>query len=157
MLGLLQCVDQCRQLGANVVVQVCKQALAFFGRGGLTRQRQLVGQFQIEARRTLAFATQQHASVQRPEKREQHRQCRQQDRNDGRSEEHTSELQSLMRNAYAVFCLKKKKHNKKQEHALIYIKSTHTDITNKAHNLEDKTKIQAIQRSTRMQLRIQKT
>src|SRR3546814_6781585 len=27
----------------------------------------------------------------------------------GRSEEHTSELQSLMRNTYAVFCLKKKK------------------------------------------------
>src|SRR3546814_6893553 len=28
-----------------------------------------------------------------------------------RSEEHTSELQSLMRNSYAVFFLKKKKHN----------------------------------------------
>src|SRR3546814_9049563 len=28
-----------------------------------------------------------------------------------RSEEHTSELQSLMRNSYAVFCLKKKKHS----------------------------------------------
>src|SRR3546814_2578358 len=28
-----------------------------------------------------------------------------------RSEEHTSELQSLMRNSYAVFCLKKKKTN----------------------------------------------
>src|SRR3546814_5631397 len=28
-----------------------------------------------------------------------------------RSEEHTSELQSLMRTSYAVFCLKKKKHN----------------------------------------------
>src|SRR3546814_10598376 len=28
----------------------------------------------------------------------------------GRSEEHTSELQSLMRSSYAVFCLKKKKH-----------------------------------------------
>src|SRR3546814_10585347 len=27
-----------------------------------------------------------------------------------RSEEHTSELQSLMRNSYAVFCLKKKKN-----------------------------------------------
>src|SRR3546814_7281378 len=27
---------------------------------------------------------------------------------DPRSEEHTSELQSLMRNSYAVFCLKKK-------------------------------------------------
>src|SRR3546814_5031525 len=30
-----------------------------------------------------------------------------------RSEEHTSELQSLMRNSYAVFCLKKKKKTKK--------------------------------------------
>src|SRR3546814_7875535 len=29
-----------------------------------------------------------------------------------RSEEHTSELQSLMRISYAVFCLKKKKKNK---------------------------------------------
>src|SRR3546814_7224964 len=29
---------------------------------------------------------------------------------EGRSEEHTSELQSLMRISYAVFCLKKKKH-----------------------------------------------
>src|SRR3546814_6263889 len=29
----------------------------------------------------------------------------------GRSEEHTSELQSLMRISYAVFCLKKKKLN----------------------------------------------
>src|SRR3546814_9116078 len=29
-----------------------------------------------------------------------------------RSEEHTSELQSLMRNSYAVFCLKKKKKHK---------------------------------------------
>src|SRR3546814_8632714 len=31
-----------------------------------------------------------------------------------RSEEHTSELQSLMRISYAVFCLKKKKTNKQQ-------------------------------------------
>src|SRR3546814_8556382 len=31
---------------------------------------------------------------------------------DGRSEEHTSELQSLMRNSYAVFCLKKKNRTK---------------------------------------------
>src|SRR3546814_4653256 len=32
----------------------------------------------------------------------------------GRSEEHTSELQSLMRISYAVFCLKKKKTDKKR-------------------------------------------
>src|SRR3546814_19893432 len=39
-------------------------------------------------------------SVQRPDRRRQ----------DRRSEEHTSELQSLMRTSYAVFCLKKKQH-----------------------------------------------
>src|SRR3546814_7774323 len=33
-----------------------------------------------------------------------------------RSEEHTSELQSLMRISYAVFCLKKKKHEKNTYH-----------------------------------------
>src|SRR3546814_6477017 len=33
-----------------------------------------------------------------------------------RSEEHTSELQSLMRISYAVFCLKKKKHTTQTPH-----------------------------------------
>src|SRR3546814_3835995 len=33
----------------------------------------------------------------------------------GRSEEHTSELQSLMRISYAVFCLKKKKNTKSRQ------------------------------------------
>src|SRR3546814_4070023 len=36
----------------------------------------------------------------------------QQDDPEPRSEEHTSELQSLMRISYAVFCLKKKKNKK---------------------------------------------
>src|SRR3546814_4315695 len=39
-----------------------------------------------------------------------------------RSEEHTSELQSLMRISYAVFCLKNKKHLK-----------THVNLTDKSH------------------------
>src|SRR3546814_4661946 len=34
-----------------------------------------------------------------------------------RSEEHTSELQSLMRISYAVFCLKKKKHTEEHNKA----------------------------------------
>src|SRR3546814_3112360 len=38
-----------------------------------------------------------------------------------RSEEHTSELQSLMRSSYAVLCLKKKKKNTKQQKS----KTTH--------------------------------
>src|SRR3546814_7115969 len=43
---------------------------------------------------------------------------------DGRSEEHTSELQSLMRISYAVFCLKKKKT--KQTYKYQQITKTHT-------------------------------
>src|SRR3546814_3108938 len=42
---------------------------------------------------------------------------------DGRSEEHTSELQSLMRNSYAVFCSKKK--NKKTIRSMTYTSNTH--------------------------------
>src|SRR3546814_2786169 len=38
-------------------------------------------------------------------------------RTTARSEEHTSELQSLMRISYAVFCLKKKKHNRTRNNA----------------------------------------
>src|SRR3546814_3945824 len=40
-----------------------------------------------------------------------------------RSEEHTSELQSLMRISYAVFCLKKKKKHR-PKHTLTYIYNT---------------------------------
>src|SRR3546814_2325163 len=47
-----------------------------------------------------------------------------------RSEEHTSELQSLMRISYAVFCLKKKKNNTKliTDTATVMCDSKH-DIT----------------------------
>src|SRR3546814_4989364 len=45
----------------------------------------------------------------------------------GRSEEHTSELQSLMRISYAVFCLKKKK-------------KTRTTITTTHHQTQTHTK-----------------
>src|SRR3546814_2543305 len=38
-----------------------------------------------------------------------------------RSEEHTSELQSLMRISYAVFCLKKKKKTKQQKNPQLNI------------------------------------
>src|SRR3546814_3879095 len=51
-----------------------------------------------------------------------------------RSEEHTSELQSLMRISYAVFCLKKKKrsNNIRYEYGL----KNETVINNKAHREE---------------------
>src|SRR3546814_3610062 len=40
-----------------------------------------------------------------------------------RSEEHTSELQSLMRNSYAVFCLKKKKKKRRNTNNIIEVKT----------------------------------
>src|SRR3546814_1505147 len=43
-----------------------------------------------------------------------------------RSEEHTSELQSLMRISYAVFCLKKKKITNLNTHTL-HVTHTHTN------------------------------
>src|SRR3546814_1041231 len=59
------------------------------------------------------------------------------DRQEGRSEEHTSELQSLMRISYAVFCLKKKNRNSSRhthhlEHYLLqrYIKTTRQQTHN---------------------------
>src|SRR3546814_2126833 len=49
-----------------------------------------------------------------------------------KSEEHTSELQSLMRISYAVFCLKKKKQHKNKQPPLT---QTPTTIRNKSkHN-----------------------
>src|SRR3546814_7355184 len=47
----------------------------------------------------------------------------------GRSEEHTSELQSLMRISYAVFCLKKK--NKKTTKTTRTVSQRHASNTNK--------------------------
>src|SRR3546814_9499394 len=46
-----------------------------------------------------------------------------------RSEEHTSELQSLMRISYAVFCLKKKTKSKQQRECIIITESVTTQIT----------------------------
>src|SRR3546814_6344249 len=57
--------------------------------------------------------------------------CRRACRDDGglvddRSEEHTSELQSLMRNSYAVFCLKKKKKDRRQTKTCTIAHTTQT-------------------------------
>src|SRR3546814_8503855 len=57
-------------------------------------------------RRAAIFA----ADRETLEQPQQHQDDRSRDA-DARSEEHTSELQSLMRISYAVFCLKKKKTN----------------------------------------------
>src|SRR3546814_9633480 len=45
-----------------------------------------------------------------------------------RSEEHTSELQSLMRISYAVFCLKKKNQTNTNKHVLLLLLTYHNLI-----------------------------
>src|SRR3546814_5306983 len=50
-------------------------------------------------------------TVREPVRKERAAPTRAEADNRPRSEEHTSELQSLMRISYAVFCLKKKKHH----------------------------------------------
>src|SRR3546814_10526956 len=64
-----------------------------------------------------------------------------------RSEEHTSELQSLMRISYAVFCLKKKiRHNKyKNKKRITHVHSTHR--TKHMYNLEDLLKHHVLHKS----------
>src|SRR3546814_5837698 len=52
-----------------------------------------------------------------------------------RSEEHTSELQSLMRISYAVFCLKKKKQQHTQAHTLSKQKNNRKQWTHVAHTM----------------------
>src|SRR3546814_8427089 len=58
-----------------------------------------------------------------------------------RSEEHTSELQSLMRISYAVFCLKKKKPNKNKNkylNSIDTIKLTQTQCTKQTGKINRK-------------------
>src|SRR3546814_7394575 len=50
-----------------------------------------------------------------------------------RSEEHTSELQSLMRISYAVFCLINKKNNHKTQQSSIYQSIKQTNRNNNIH------------------------
>src|SRR3546814_2271169 len=70
-------------------------------------------------RRLRTRATGERGAAQRCARRADHRYQHGLSGKEGRSEEHTSELQSLMRISYAVFCLKKKKKHTtmhKREH-----------------------------------------
>src|SRR3546814_1314181 len=70
----------------------------------------------------IQIASDQHDAVLRPAGHEGDRRLAAEH---GRSEEHTSELQSLMRISYAVFCLKKKNKNHTQD---TKGNSTHTQL-----------------------------
>src|SRR3546814_7204561 len=85
-LAALACVT-----GAVLVINAAIAAILFPAMNWLTLLPQRIGKL----RETLAPVLDAYASIQRFV--------------DQRSEEHTSELKSLMRISYAVFCLKKKK------------------------------------------------
>src|SRR3546814_5266477 len=61
-----------------------------------------------------------------------------------RSEEHTSELQSLMRISYAVFCLKKKKNKKRRYTKLCLQHTKHTTQLQKTNERGPLSKHQTI-------------
>src|SRR3546814_9409485 len=73
----------------------------------------MIGGSPLLVRSQRAIERKDHVQEHRASGRDdgRHRYCR--DGRDCRSEEHTSELQALMRISYAVFCLKKKKGQQK--------------------------------------------
>src|SRR3546814_9173748 len=76
--------------------------------------------------------TLQRAATPRPQRRQrQHQHQHAKPDHDPRSEEHTSELQSLMRNSYAVLCLKKKTIVNHLYNTQTTVENTH----NTTHNL----------------------
>src|SRR3546814_10783411 len=75
--------------------------VVLLGRVGIEREIELVAPAELEPRPAERIVAQFRGRVALGEI--------------GRSEEHTSELQSLMRSSYAVFCLKKKKKKKKHK------------------------------------------
>src|SRR3546814_3304658 len=81
---------------------------------GLFRRAALV----FDALDQAGAALQHHGDQQQGERAGQHRHYHGGDRLRARqrSEEHTSELQSLMRISYAVFCLKKKNSYRSNKH-----------------------------------------
>src|SRR3546814_5004828 len=58
---------------------------------------------------------------------------------EGRSEERTSELQSLMRISYAVFCLKKKKKKTSNKHKIMHTLVYIMKLDNQAYKHEKHT------------------
>src|SRR3546814_5517563 len=73
------------------------------------------------ARSAVARPDVDRARHEKPPGRRHRARSVQERRRHHRSEEHTSELQSLMRISYAVFCLKKKKENKIKTYTSYYI------------------------------------
>src|SRR3546814_1782486 len=97
-----------RSAAAARALLICWRTLPYWGQFG--RPLRLLWSIYDQVLSLVAFA--RHCCFP-PDDRSSLRRARQErggaGKGDGRSEEHTSELQSLMRISYAVFCLKKKK------------------------------------------------
>src|SRR3546814_16824418 len=83
------------------------RSLADYGRTSSLLHPSVLCRGEFSLRSVAVCVTECDAALLEPDQRARPRATR-------RSEEHTSELQSLMRISYAVFCLKKKKNTKKQ-------------------------------------------
>src|SRR3546814_1740597 len=94
-------------------------------------RRQAGGDARVQGRRTRP-AGGDHGDRGRRRRAQRLADDRRERRAPRRSEEHTSELQSLMRISYAVFCLKKKKANRKSQTTIK--QATHTNRENRTNN-----------------------
>src|SRR3546814_4630218 len=94
------------RLGAGGEVGACGAALVVHHPGGRLVQHALAGRADGECKVGVFVVGRRVARVEAAHLSEQRAR---------RSEEHTSELPSLMRISYAVFCLKKKKKNQQTQ------------------------------------------
>src|SRR3546814_3868450 len=95
-----------RELGAEENAFTSDDYTAYYQ--VLARDRLAVA-FELEADRLASLKLPPDEFAREIEVIKEERRLRTDDKPSSRSEEHTSELQSLMRISYAVFCLKKKK------------------------------------------------
>src|SRR3546814_3342490 len=111
---------------------VCSSDLSWYDSGYLKKAgsiEELAGLLNIEPATLRASIERFNGFVRQNRDDDFHRGERAYDR---RSEEHTSELQSLMRTSYAVFCLKKQKIHLPNQHNPS--NKQHTNTTYNAHN-----------------------
>src|SRR3546814_4815716 len=104
----------------------------------------LIAHHQLNRFRTQDADVPQHASAQQHLAEARIIGCGRIEAPAARSEEHTSELQSLMRISYAVFCLKKKQNTRKSKNTTTRNKT----LNNIKHTLETSKNCRTLMQNT---------
>src|SRR3546814_4728856 len=115
-LASLESIDAVDHPRPAVIVRICAAVDTLYRLGNSVIATESVFQGLTDLTKRRAFAGRVHCQSQQiAGSLGTFAQCVQRSLASSRSEEHTSELQSLMRISYAVFCLKKQKTNNTQK------------------------------------------